>query len=133
MQTNGDLDGQSDKSRSVTSVPAQYTDTPTRRRTRTGLRVAGLFFFTLTVLSVLLGGFHLLMPEVWAENTELWGTVTAVFVICFMANHVGLFLDTAGDSGGKNWFALGAGIIWLSVFGTFLVAGAWEIIKGMFS
>ena len=115
-----------------TAISREFTDTPARRRMRGFLRVAGLLFFILTVLCVIMGGFHILAPSAWAEYETFWGVLGCVFIVSCLINHLGFFFEIAGDSGGRNWFSLGAGLIWLSLLSSFTIAGVFELAKRCF-
>lgn len=101
-------------------VPKRFLETPGRVWMRRMIRVMGLFSFVVTVLTVLSGFVCVFFPGM---VNDAMAEVTLGMVFClFFVNHVGLFMEMAGDSGGRNWFALGAGLMWGAVFGTFLVA-----------
>jgi len=56
------------------------------------------------------------------------GTIGGLFFV----NHLGLLLEMGGDSSGKNWFARGAGLVWLLILGWCLVGIVVRIFTELF-
>jgi hypothetical protein len=94
------------------------------------IRVMGLFFFTMTVMTIATIFLGMLFPVI--GNEEVGNVILSMIVGLFFVNHMGLMIEMGGDSAGKNWFAKGAALMWLFLFGTFLIAVMLEIFTCLF-
>lgn len=112
------------------AVPEKFLETPGRQWLKRMVRVTGLFSFVLTVLSLgglFIGGLFQI------SGMEVVGEVLLTMLVGLLfVNHFGLFLEMAGDSSGKNWFAKGAGLMWLSLFGSVLIGIAVRVVTSLF-
>lgn len=111
-------------------VPKRFLETPGRLWMRRMVRVMGLFSFVVTVLTVVSAFVCAFLPSI--ANDEMAGATMGMVFCLFFVNHMGLFMEMAGDSGGRNWFARGAGLMWGSLFGTFLVAILVRVFSSLF-
>ncbi len=112
------------------AVPKKFLETPGRLWLKRMIRVMGLFSFVVTVMTIVSIFLRMLFPVM---GNEAVGNVMMLMVAgLFFVNHLGLFLEMGGDSAGKNWFAKGAGLMWLSLFGTFLIAIMVRIVTSLF-
>jgi hypothetical protein len=111
-------------------VPEKFMETPGRMWLKRMIRVMGLFSFVVTVFTILIvfSGMLLPMTSAGAVGEVLSGITAGLFFV----NHMGLLIEMGGDSAGKNWFAKGVGLMWLSLFGTFLIAVMVEIATVVF-
>ena len=112
------------------TVPKKFMETPGRIWLKRMIRVMGLFCFVLTVLGIVFVFAGMAIPALTKEVVFL--PVLGMLGGLFFVNHMGLFMEMAGDSAGKNWFAKGAGLMWFSLFGTFLVAILVRMISSLF-
>ncbi len=94
-------------------VPGKFLDTPRRVLVRRVLRVVGFYSFIMTVLLMLLFLSCVVFPGLIHDDYE----ELFLFAILgsFFLNHMGLLIEMGGDGVGVNWFARGAGVIWLSL------------------
>gem|GEM_PF-4349034 len=112
------------------AVPKKFLETPSRLWLKRMIRVMGLFSFVVTVLTILSVFSGILLP---LRSAEAFGEVLPGMIAgLFFVNHMGLLMEMGGDSAGRNWFAKGVGLMWLSLFGTFLIAVMVEIAKSLF-
>lgn len=112
-------------------VGKKYLDTPARAKGRVIIRAMGFFSFTLTVItliSILTYSFFPSLHEIIPGEA-----FTGLMMVLLLANHFGLFVEMAADGLGANWFARGAGLMWLTLFGYCLIGSLIHLIKPMFS
>jgi magnesium-transporting ATPase (P-type) len=129
----GDLSSDAALKRSASArrgVPKKYLETPNRIWLKRMIRVMGLFFFTMTVMTIATIFLGMLFPVI--GNEEVGNVILSMIVGLFFVNHMGLMIEMGGDSAGKNWFAKGAALMWLFLFGTFLIAVMLEIFTCLF-
>ncbi len=112
------------------AVPKKFIETPGRIWLKRMIRVMGLFSFVVTLLVVLSIFLGMIFPGMGNEATE--NVMFSMIAGLFFVNHMGLLLEMGGDSSGRNWFAKGAGLMWLWVLGSFLIAIMIEIAKSLF-
>ncbi len=112
-------------------VGKKYLDTPARAKRRILIRAIGAFCFILTVCGSLLFIFSIIFPS--APGKPIVNASLGLLVPLIIINHFGLFVEMAADGLGKNWFARGAGVIWITFFGYFLIGALIHGIMSLFS
>lgn len=112
------------------AVPKKFLETPGRIWLKRMIRVTGLFSFVVTALVILSIFVGMIFPGMGNEATG--NVMFSMIAGLFFVNHMGLLLEMGGDSSGRNWFAKGAGLMWLWVLGSFLIAILIEIAKSLF-
>lgn len=132
--TMGDLRADESFKRSAMArraVPERFLETPGRLWLQRMIRVMGLFSFVVTVLVIVSIFLGILFPAM--VNGEAGDVLMQMLLGLFIVNHFGLFLEMAGDSGGKNWFTKGAVCMWLIILGIFFILVVMEIFVTLFS
>jgi len=110
-------------------VPKKFLETPGRMWLKRMIRVMGLFSFVMTAFMIVGIFLGMLFPVM--VNDDMGNVMFSMIAGLFFVNHMGLLIEMGGDSAGKNWFAKGVGLMWLSLFGTFLIAIVVEIIRSL--
>ena len=111
-------------------VGKKYLDTPARAKRRILIRALGSLSFIFTIIaSVSLISYWTFpsLKEVFPGEAFL-----GLFLILIIINHLGLLVEMAADSLGKNWFARAAGVTWITFFGYFLIGALIHAIQSMF-
>jgi hypothetical protein len=112
-------------------VPERFLETPGRLRLQRMTRIMGLFSFVVTVLVIVSIFLMILFPTMVSGETG--DVLMQILLGLFIVNHFGLFLEMAGDSGGKNWFTKGVVCMWLNILGIFFILVVMEIFGTVFS
>ena len=112
------------------AVPKKHIETPDRVWMKRMIRVVGLFCFVMTVMVFVVGLMVFVISGL--GSAIVFGFLGDMSLGLFFVNHLGLFLEMAGDSAGRNWFAKGAGLMWILVLGTFLIAIFVRVFSALF-
>jgi hypothetical protein len=130
----GDLSADAALKRSASAgraVPKRFLETPNRTWLKRMIRVMGLFFFVVTAMVIATIFLGILFPAM--VNEDMGGALMGMVAGLFFVNHMGLMIEMGGDSSGRNWFAKGAALMWLTLLGTFLIAVVVEVFVNLYS
>lgn len=118
-----------EKSSLVRSVPKELSHTPNERFAQRLVRWLGVYMFIINTILLLCVISKLIFPTT-PISTEM---LAAGFLFFTFFIHIGMFIENATDSGGKNWCALGVMTTWVGIFGTFIIGGTVLLIIRSFS